>query len=960
MRTRYDARLKAQVTLDDDGRIRAVNHLEPPVSDQPTPREAAEEYLRKLGKTLKIPAPAMRHLSERVSHAAPQDQGVEYRLSQEKTLFDSTTVAFAQTVNNLPVWGAETTVTVKHGPNRVVAATDTSHPSPRAPLPSGEAVGRLQQLFAVAEAEQKLRQSGLDPATHMNAAVRASGPDGEAATSRFVREILPPGVTVPGGGRLIRGRLFVYRYDANERLPKHEAVPPETAGAPDSHQDPVLPLPPVPASIKDGQYYTVAEVTFELGIPGNEKLVWLALVEIETNAVLYLRALASGVNGLVFKVDPITQSGNAANSPDKSNAVLNPLRGSVVLPNLNAPVGGTQSLTGSRAAVLNVEGTVVALPTKPTGINFDYNVRTNDFAAVNAYYHVDRFFQTVESLGFPIATYFNATTFPLPADHRDMNSVNAHCIGNGVGGIGHVGYGLNDETDVVNPIGRACDSRVTWHELGGHGILYEHVNSANFGFAHSAGDSLSVIFHDPESKAPDRFRYAPWNPINTRRCDRDVAAGWAWGGSQDVGGYPSEEILETTMFRVYRSIGGDSTALARRQFASRVTMYLILRAVGQLTPGTNPGNALGFANKLIEVDLLNWTTEGIFGGAYNKVIRWSFEKQGLYQPPGAPTPVAKPGAPPAVDVYIDDGRAGEYQYQPVHWNTTAIWNRRNPDGNPNHQKPKLGNSNFAYVRIKNRGTTTARNVRVKGYHCKPSAGVLWPNDLQPMTTAEIAVGTLLGNNAQEKIVGPFEWVPINNAWGHDCMLMIVSDRLDPSNVDQFTVGEVVQDWRLVPNDNNIGQRNVVTVGPGSQALIKLFEEFELLGRQPASQDRRHAAQRRAAALACPSEMAAALCHRQPVRAQAGRKPRGQVQARGRRAIQPEGRRERHGARHSSPGRCRRLADRRDDLSARAARPRRGRGVGSPQGRAQEGRKARQGAGEKGRPQEAPVGGSSCR
>ena len=851
-------------------------------------------------------------------------------------------------------------MTVKHGPNRVVAATDTSHPAPRAPLPSGAAVGRLQQLFAVAEAEQKLRQSGLDPATHMNAAVRASGPEGEAATSRFVREILPPGVAVPGGGRLIRGRLYVYRYDANERLPKHEAVPPETAGAPDSHQDPVLPLPPVPASIKDGQYYTVAEVTFELGIPGNEKLVWLALVEIETNAVLYLRALASGVNGLVFKVDPITQSGNAANSPDKSNAVLNPFRGSVVLPNLNAPVGGTQSLTGSRAAVLNVEGTVVALPTKPTGINFDYNVRTDDFAAVNAYYHVDKFFQTVESLGFPLATYFNATTFPLPADHRDMNSVNAHCIGNGVGGIGHVGYGLNDETDVVNPIGRACDSRVTWHELGGHGILYEHVNSANFGFAHSAGDSLSVIFHDPESKAPDRFRYAPWNPINLRRCDRDVAAGWAWGGSQDVGGYPSEEILETTMFRVYRSIGGDSTTLARRKFASRMTMYLILRAVGQLTPGTNPGNALGFANKLIEVDLLNWTTEGIFGGAYNKVIRWSFEKQGLYQPPGAPTPVAKPGAPPAVDVYIDDGRAGEYQYQPVHWNTTTIWNRRKADGGLAHQKAKLNKTNFAYVRIKNRGTTTAKNVRVKGYHCKPSAGVSWPNDLQPMATAEIVVGSLLGNNAQEKIVGPFEWVPINNAWGHDCMFMIVSrqarpEQRRPVHGRRGDPGLAARSQRQQhrPAQRRDHRRRRAGAGQAVQGI-------DLLGRQSASQDRRHAARRRAPAMARQIQMEAGFCRSQgqPFPAQARRNPRSRVRAQGRREIHREGRREHPGSRYRRHGRRRRDGGRRHDLPARAAGGgAAGKRVGGPQGRARKGRKARQGAGQKGHAQEAPVSAS---
>src|SRR5262249_45502606 len=155
-----------------------------------------------------------------------------------------------------------------------------------------------------------------------------------------------------------------------------------------------LPLPPVPSSIKDGNYYTVAEVTFLHPMPGNEKLVWLALVELTTNTVLYLRALASGVNGMIFKVDPITASGNAANSPDKPDAVLNPFRTSVALPNLNAPVGGVQALKGSRAAVVDVEAPSIVPPTKPTGNNFDYDVRTNDFAAVNAYYHVDRFFQT--------------------------------------------------------------------------------------------------------------------------------------------------------------------------------------------------------------------------------------------------------------------------------------------------------------------------------------------------------------------------------------------------------------------------------------------------------------------------------------------------------------------------------------------------------------------------------------
>ena len=100
-----------------------------------------------------------------------------------------------------------------------------------------------------------------------------------------------------------------------------------------------------------------------------------------------------------------------------------------------------------------------------------------------------------------------------------------------MGGIGHCCYALGDLTDTTNPIGRACDPYVHYHELGGHGVLYGFVESANFGFSHSAGDSIAAIVNDPDSIAPDRFLYTPWRPI--RRFDRDVTAGWAWGGPND-------------------------------------------------------------------------------------------------------------------------------------------------------------------------------------------------------------------------------------------------------------------------------------------------------------------------------------------------------------------------------------------------------------------------------------------
>jgi hypothetical protein len=117
------------------------------------------------------------------------------------------------------------------------------------------------------------------------------------------------------------------------------------------------------------------------------------------------------------------------------------------------------------------------------------------------------------------------------------------------------------------------------------------------------------------------------------------------------------------------------------------------------------------------------------------------------------------------------------------------------------------------VRIKNRGTQNANNVRVRGFHCAAPLGTIWPNDFQPLTTAELLVGTLAANNAEEKIVGPFTWTPVGSEPGQDSLLMIVSATEDESNIIHFTGADLIPEWRLVPHDNNIGLRRVTSVNP---------------------------------------------------------------------------------------------------------------------------------------------------
>lgn len=813
MTQEFNASARANVTRDAQGVVRDVQHVEEVfVSQAGSALLAAHDYLMRHGALLGI-APAELARFSQAPDALPRQAGVEYRFSQEKPQFDTTTVVFEQTIHGLPIWQAGVAVHLQVDPFVVVGAQSSLHPAARADLPDDKAVQRAQKF---------------DPKT----LARQLGADQDRACDVSTL-------------KLLRQRLMVYRYDPAQRLAPDEHLP--GAAAPDAgaqqatnakpaprpttppHHHPRLPLPPVPDAVQGGAHRVVVEATFTLGWNGIPDLPWVALVDVETQAVLYLRAFIDDVSGLVFAADPVTLNGGPL--PDATAGALDALRTTVLLPELNPPVAGTVSLTGEHVTVTNVEVPNAAPPTRPAGSSFDYGSRTDNFAAVNAYYHCDRFFNLVRDLGFDLPTYFTGTLFPSVVDHRGHYGsangleINAYCMGNGSFGIGRTAFMLADLTDTANPMGLACDWRVVLHELGGHGILYNHVNSPNFGFAHSAGDSFAAVLNDPDTQAADRFQTFPWvyNIIN-RRHDRDVTAGWAWGGVFDFGSYSSEQILCTTHFRLYRAVGGDSAERATRHYASNYTAYLMLRTIGSLTQPTNPSSATAYASAMIAAERGNWTSADQVGGVYGKVVRWAFEKQGLYQPAGAPKPVVSEGAPPEVDLYIDDGRHGEYTWQERFWETSDLWNRHAPDGERGHQTPLVCRPNHAYVRVKNRGTKTAKGGRVHAWHCRPGAGLVWPDDFEPMTTTSLSVPDLAPGASV--VIGPFEWTPLHP--GHECMFMSVTAKADLANNDRLTGLPAAKGptpaWRLVPADNNIAMRALVPI-PGAGGRCALEAAF---------------------------------------------------------------------------------------------------------------------------------------
>jgi hypothetical protein len=838
MPTYYDDSVLGHITADEDGTVTHIRHsqeLRPTAENIPV--AAAGDYLREMSQVLQLDERQLDRVHLRVQDLPSSEQGAEYRLEDEKALFDATTVSFAQTFFGVPVFRRGIAVRIKHGPNRIVGVTNNSESRLEGELPSQERIDFYSKLFEGA---------GFLGRVSANAEGEVEVPRDVAEAARVVRRTLGlTGRAVPrtdGTPRtgLLNGRFVAYRYQpqlryagrpeprgGDRRVLKRlaDAEVPSVEGT----EPPFPDVPPVNDSVEPGRTYLTAEMIIRHDIPVYGELVWLILVEVESGSVLYIECQTCFVNGMVFRYDPNVSSGDLTVTSDDGDAILQNHDSSEVLTNLDAPVAGTQNLRGTYVVIQNVEDPNLAAPTRPAGSDFDYAPRTNDFAATCAYYHQTQLFRRIADLGFPIATYFDGTTFPIPIDHRGMgNVINAHWSPNGSGGTGHQCYGLLDTSNLAQPLGRAVDPWVHWHEMGGHGTLGDHVGGGTFGFAHSAGDGLAAIQMDPESAlrgSASRFDYAPFHPTIARRFDRT----WLWGSVNDDQGYGSEEILATCHFRIYRAIGGDHPDVGRRRFASRAATYLILRATAQLTPGTNPSNwdpvtstnvpgrgAQLWCEELQEADLENWLSEGLSGGAYNKVVRWAFEEQGSYG-----------GAPPAVDVYIDDGRAGEYQFQQVHWANQSMWNRNAADGLPGHQNAVSGATNYMYVKVKNRGTTASGTVTVKGYHCLPGAGLTWPTDFTVMApSAGLSTVSIAANNAAEVVLGPFEWVPNENVYGHDCVLMIAETAGDPSNINQFTAGESIQEWRLVPHDNNVGQRNVTIVpgGGGMEALLSSMRD----------------------------------------------------------------------------------------------------------------------------------------
>ena len=583
----------------------------------------------------------------------------------------------------------------------------------------------------------------------------------------------------------------------------------------------------------------------------------------------------SHANAKAFERDPASCAPPPAEietrRPTRKEPVLGPLRinTSRMRALLRRP-GGAMEVRQTRL------GTAYGDPAKLQVITpSNLPLRSDAQAAAHAYLRGDELIRRLLAYGWQPHDYFKLIKQPLLLRHRaplkgagDGIAVNAQVRPVGVGSgvypqitpqpipglmaelevsfgwcdLAHRSRRPNDAgRERAQPLGLAADARWAWHEFC-HVLIFANLGELEFPFAHSAGDALAAIIADPDAKqvrrAAERFITFPW-VFTPRRHDRNVMTGWCWCGRRNLSrlarasanaprerrlGYFEEQLMSTSLFRLYRCIGGDCDPAACRS-ASDYTVYLVMSAIQLLgLQQAAPAYTVDqFVSALIHADLAAgaWNITADWpeaqsprplrrvGGCVHKVILWAFEQQGLNATINAGEVVEGPGLPPNVDIYIADRRSkGKGGYWPVPLSVPA---GQTPDWHAADSAVALAQGKLV-VKVRNRGQVAATGVEVKCWvlpagSASPDDPTLWKP--LPVSTGTPPTTVNLTSAATYRFDPVVGGTPLTGPYLVKVSATCPADR---SNIDPMTTtplgNSVTPLADLVANDNNLGLRIV--------------------------------------------------------------------------------------------------------------------------------------------------------
>ena len=770
------------------------------------------------------------------------------RPAEHRRLGRTTTAVFQQVQFGVPVWGAFLALQIQHA--------DVPH-----------VVSSQQSLHFVNDG-----RIGVDPEAPSGSESFGPGQDAFAIFEWMLRA--RTGLRLVAAGRP-RDQIFIYRYDDRSRLGLLEA---DTFGF--QHADLGLP--------RRHRDRFVTEVVARSRGSGDAGLWWRALIDLETGAALYLRALAAHASPqvLLFGADPVTLDGARhalTFGPGNWDAELDRYRRQ--LASIDVP---SDEIIMKSEFVEVVE--IAPPPLRPPDVTgagalesrdrYLPYVRGDYFARATAMYHLDKCVRTLESIGVNVAEFFapaaeNGTNpparpgLPIGVDPcvesiAGINmATNAMTLGNasGVEGI------CIGELAVDAGVTAATDPRLVWHEFG-HVLLFARDPRSNgrLPFAHGIGDALAAIHFDPDSAVRGdsalRGLCFPWfrdyrpHRIGRRhdwRFDEPQGMIWSRLDRDSRSEYQREEVLSSTLFRVYRTAGGDSTSAVRRRLASNYILFLIVQAIGAAKlEALNGPHELRDLLIAADAGIDRGAFEDIPRGALGKVIEWAFEEQGLDAWEDE-TGVWR-RSPPPVDVFIDsapqldvdDSGWPGYPASELFWESAAIRNRLRPDGGVDHEPPRKGCNNFLHVRIRNRGRLSVPPPSVSLHYQRAQLAPVWPGRntsghrrrrWRPAAPARDLFSMPADSAGFQEAV--FVWRPdTSGPWSFLASVSATQGEnadhcsLEPSHIDDRSAIAARNRvfWALVPHDNNLAVRSIAPAagGAGAGALLASIDPDLLL------------------------------------------------------------------------------------------------------------------------------------
>jgi PKD repeat protein len=162
-----------------------------------------------------------------------------------------------------------------------------------------------------------------------------------------------------------------------------------------------------------------------------------------------------------------------------------------------------------------------------------------------------------------------------------------------------------------------------------------------------------------------------------------------------------------------------------------------------------------------------------------------------------------PDQKPEYDIYVKDNLVddGSVPTSPPWYIGPDVWVRNSMDSGTTHQNPIPGITNYVYVRVRNRMTSTVTNITVPVYWANAALGTSWPGSWSYIGSFNVA--SLAGGAQVVKVI------PWNTPYttGHFCLRVRADAPDDPVGSGPDTVAPV--NWP--PNNNNIAQKNVNVV-----------------------------------------------------------------------------------------------------------------------------------------------------